>query len=262
MIKLIILKTTRYNNKKFSQLSKSFGLIPLASNLGCGGWYSGLCGEGCWPSCWTAWGKMTGRFFFPCFPWFYGSFEVVSPDSWWLSIICFSLSTGQVTIGTCGNLLPVCVRWSDLLFSSGSSCVSLQMQFSGQLFPQQAEYCPLSLETDSAICHALGLGGWLVPHPPPLWVQLLWKVGLYHPLPQALSAYSFPHFHLLRIWLLAPALSQRLVQCSTPPPLPLIDYSSLFMFVSFVQVEFNLPRSCIGLCSQVVGTQFSLVECG
>jgi hypothetical protein len=37
-------KKPRYsNNKKFSLLDKSSGLIPLVSNPGIGAWYSGLC---------------------------------------------------------------------------------------------------------------------------------------------------------------------------------------------------------------------------
>jgi hypothetical protein len=57
MVKLIIQKKkerkkTRYNNnKKFSLLGRSSGLIPLASNPGIGTSYSGLCGERCCPSC-------------------------------------------------------------------------------------------------------------------------------------------------------------------------------------------------------------------
>jgi hypothetical protein len=43
------------NNKKFSLLGKSSGLSPLASNPDIGTWYSGLCGEGCCPSCKKAW---------------------------------------------------------------------------------------------------------------------------------------------------------------------------------------------------------------
>jgi hypothetical protein len=50
-------KKNRYsNNKKFSLLGKSSGLIPLVSNPGIGAWYSGLCRVGCFPSCQTAWG--------------------------------------------------------------------------------------------------------------------------------------------------------------------------------------------------------------
>jgi hypothetical protein len=49
-------KKNRYSNKKFSLLGKSSGLIPLVSNPGIGAWCAGLCGEGCCPPCWTAWG--------------------------------------------------------------------------------------------------------------------------------------------------------------------------------------------------------------
>jgi hypothetical protein len=58
-------KKNRYNeNKKFSLLGKSSGLIPLVSNLAIGAWSSGLCGEGCCPFCQTAWGRDNWRFFF------------------------------------------------------------------------------------------------------------------------------------------------------------------------------------------------------
>jgi hypothetical protein len=38
----------------FNLLGKSTGLIPLTSILGIGAWYSGICGEKCFPSCQTA----------------------------------------------------------------------------------------------------------------------------------------------------------------------------------------------------------------
>jgi hypothetical protein len=50
----------------------------------------------------------------------------------------------------------------------------------------------------------------------------------------ALSACSSPCLHSLRIWLLAPPCSPRLVQCSSPHPLSVVDYNSLCMFLSFV----------------------------
>jgi hypothetical protein len=55
MVKLRILKKKRKrynNNKKFSLLSKSPGLIPLASNPSIGAWHSVLYEEGCYS--WTA----------------------------------------------------------------------------------------------------------------------------------------------------------------------------------------------------------------
>jgi hypothetical protein len=42
-------KKNRYNNKNFSLVSNSSGLIPLVSNPGIGTWYFGLCGEGADP---------------------------------------------------------------------------------------------------------------------------------------------------------------------------------------------------------------------
>jgi hypothetical protein len=69
MVKLIIQKkiqkNTKYSNdKKFSLLGKSSGVIPLVSSPGIGAWYSGLCGKGFCPSCQTAWGRDGWRIFF------------------------------------------------------------------------------------------------------------------------------------------------------------------------------------------------------
>jgi hypothetical protein len=54
-VKLIIQtkqNKTRYkNNKKFSLLGESSGLIPLVSHSGIGASYSGFCEKGCCPSC-------------------------------------------------------------------------------------------------------------------------------------------------------------------------------------------------------------------
>jgi hypothetical protein len=100
-----------YNNKKYNLLGKNFGVIPLVSNPGIGAWYSGLCGEGCCPSCWTTWGGDSwggvafSLFVFFCFPWSHGpsvksgSSDVVSPGNWVVSSIWFLLSTVQVAIG-------------------------------------------------------------------------------------------------------------------------------------------------------------------
>jgi hypothetical protein len=46
---------------------------------------------------------------------------VVTPDGWLVSSIWFLLSTEQVTLGTYDSSLPVCAKWSDLLFLPGSS---------------------------------------------------------------------------------------------------------------------------------------------
>jgi hypothetical protein len=70
MEKLIIQKKpkSRYNNnKKFSMLSKSSGLISLASNPGISARYSGPCGEGCCFLVGQPGGETAGENFF-CFP--------------------------------------------------------------------------------------------------------------------------------------------------------------------------------------------------
>jgi hypothetical protein len=112
--KIVMIKLIKQvqQQQKVQFTGKVSGLIPLASNPGIGSWYSGLCGEGCHPSCQTTWGGDGWRVFFfsfSCFPWSYGplvasgSPEVFSPDDWLVSSIWFLLSTGQVATGTCGN---------------------------------------------------------------------------------------------------------------------------------------------------------------
>jgi hypothetical protein len=70
MVRFIIPKNKKQvsDNKKFSVIGKSSGVIPLASNPGIGTWYSWLCGEGCCPSCRIAWGGDGWRVFFFLFP--------------------------------------------------------------------------------------------------------------------------------------------------------------------------------------------------
>jgi hypothetical protein len=65
----------------YSQFSKSSGIFPSGPNPGisaCGwgffgvpvssqDWYSGLCGEGCCSSYWTAWSAVSWVFFSPVF---------------------------------------------------------------------------------------------------------------------------------------------------------------------------------------------------
>jgi hypothetical protein len=76
MVKVNNIEKNRYsNNKKFSLLNESSGLIPLASNPGIGAWYSRICGEGSAPLVRHLGVEMAGRFFlffsFFCFPWSY-----------------------------------------------------------------------------------------------------------------------------------------------------------------------------------------------
>jgi hypothetical protein len=96
------------NNKKFTLLGKSSGLILLVSNAGIVAWYSGLCGEGYCPFCQIIWGGDDWKrffFYFFYFPWSYGpsvtskSSEVISPGDWLVSSIWFFLSMGPVEIG-------------------------------------------------------------------------------------------------------------------------------------------------------------------
>jgi hypothetical protein len=178
MIKLIILKEkigTTTTKKSSVSSAKVLDLFFWYWH-----WYSGLCGDECCPPCQTAGvGETVKEFlFFPCFPWSYGpcdtsrSSEVVLSDSWLVSSIWFLLSTGQVAIRTCGCSLPVCVRWSNLLFSPACSCVALPLQLClvssspskvGQL---SFEYHPQSHETSSVIHHAPCFGR-LACHPTP-----------------------------------------------------------------------------------------------
>jgi hypothetical protein len=110
MVKLIknTKQNTRYsNNRKFSLVGKSSGVIPSATNPGICAWYFGLCGEGCYPSYWTAWSGddwWVFFFFFLHFPWSYEpsitsqSSDVVLPGDWLVNSIWFLLSTRQVAI--------------------------------------------------------------------------------------------------------------------------------------------------------------------
>jgi hypothetical protein len=100
---------------------------------------------------------------------------------------------------------------------------------------------PQSQEISSVICHTPTLGGWVVA-PPPLSVLVpcrafpCWEYS------------SSPH-----------SCSQSLVQCSTPSPLSLVDYNSIFIFSVLFRGGFSLFRSCDKLCSQGVGGG---VSCG
>jgi hypothetical protein len=119
-----------------------------------------------------------------------------------VSSIWFLLYTGQVAIGSCDSSLPVCVRWSDLLFLSGGGWVVLQLQLwlisysSSKVRQFSFLHHPQSYEIISAICHTPSLGGWLVsptllsvfiPHSNPTcwvlhWESLFSEVGSeFHP---------------------------------------------------------------------------------
>jgi hypothetical protein len=67
VVKFIIQKTKIkqvQQQQKVQSAQYHSGLIPFASNSGIGTWYSGLCGEGCCPSCWMTWGGHNWRAFF------------------------------------------------------------------------------------------------------------------------------------------------------------------------------------------------------
>jgi hypothetical protein len=64
-------------------------------------------------------------------------------------------------------------------------------------------------------------------------IPLLWEADLLHHCSQILLPVP-PSLVEIFGSLLHPC-SPRLVQCSTPPPLSVVDYNSLFMFLSFVQ---------------------------
>jgi hypothetical protein len=69
----------------------------------------------------------SARGFSPCFPWSSqlsvtsGSSEVVSPDGEEYLVPSVIV---QVASGTCSSSLPVCARWSDLLFLPISSYIA------------------------------------------------------------------------------------------------------------------------------------------
>jgi hypothetical protein len=165
--------------------------------------------------------EIAGRFFFFCFPWFYGllvesgSPEVVSPGDWLVSSIWFLLSTEQVATGTWGNSLSLYKGPDLFLFSPGSSCIALQLQLwlvssSPSNSILSITISPTRLSQPSTMAPLWEVD--LLPHPcfQPLWIFL-------------------PSF--TEIWLHALALLSRgQVQHSTPPPLFM-----LFSFVGWVQ---------------------------
>jgi hypothetical protein len=101
------MKKSRYtNNKKFSLLGKSFGVISLASNTGISAWYSELCGEGCWPSFQTAWSRqLKGFFFFFTIFGLRGHLLQVRPLKWFhqvtglWAVFCSFCSKGRLQFG-------------------------------------------------------------------------------------------------------------------------------------------------------------------
>jgi hypothetical protein len=164
--------------------------------------------------------------FSPLFNWSYGlsikseSSEVVSPGDWLVSSIWFLLSTGQVVIRTWGKSLPVCVRWFNLLFSPGSSCVALQLQHClvssspSKVGQFHFEYCPLSHETSSVIHQGPALGDWLVSPPPlsafvPHPTSASWKFS-------SSGCWLFTHPHSQSLFLVLPSFAESLAPYPTP----------------------------------------------
>jgi hypothetical protein len=160
-----------------------------------------------------------------------------------MSNIWFLLSAGLVAIVTWGNSLPVHARWSDLLFSPGSSWIALQVQLllvsssPTKMMQFSFEYSPQSSGTSSVIHHIPILGVWLV-------IQPLSQLLLLFPI-HSWEFVSSPHPHSLGH-----------SQCSTPTPLLVLDFNSQFMLFSFVGAgggSFNLPWGWSGLWSWGVG---------
>jgi hypothetical protein len=116
----------------------------VASVPGIGSYYSGLCDEGCCPSFWTSWDGEDRRFYF---------------FSTFLGLTGFPLQVGvlkcshQVTdlrsvfgssVHRAGcnwdlsNSLPVCARWSELMFfASLQLCYPAVAVLTGQFFLHQ-----------------------------------------------------------------------------------------------------------------------------
>jgi hypothetical protein len=150
------------------------------------GGYSGLCGDGCCPSCQTAWGSWLGCFcfvlfcflFFPAFIDLMGHLVPVRALKWshqiaglW-AVFDYFCPHGQVATGTCDTTLPVCARWSDLLllFPGGSSvvlqlCLWLVSSSSSKVGQFSFVCHSQSHEISSTINHTPTLGGWLVIPP-------------------------------------------------------------------------------------------------
>jgi hypothetical protein len=89
---------------------------------------------------------------------------VFLPGDWFMSSKWFFLSTGQVAIGSWGNLLPVCAGGSELFFSPDGSCVALQLQL--WLAPPPARWGNSVLST--ALCPMRPAQGYITC--PTLWV--------------------------------------------------------------------------------------------
>jgi hypothetical protein len=163
----------------FILLGKSSGLIPLASNLGIGIWYSGLCGGWCCPSCWTAWREEDSwRDFFPTFLGLMGCPLQAGALKWfhqvtglWAVFDSFS-PQGRLQLGPevshCqfvqGGQIWCCLHQVGAAFPTAATLY-------GQLLPQQGGAIqfwvpPQSHETSSEIHHGPSWGGWLVAPPP------------------------------------------------------------------------------------------------
>jgi hypothetical protein len=197
---------------------------------------------------------------------------VVSPGDWFVSSIWLLLATGQVAIGGWGNLLSVHAVWSELLFSPGCSCSTLELKlcfvcsspskagvhFSFWLLPSvpQDQLQDLPLPCFGRLVwhptHALSLcalprvsasfypvEGWLVtPHPLSVFV-----------------ASSFTERLAPRVWLLAPSPFSKADSVLCPHLCCWCEITiHCFCFsVLFFLGGFNLPSGCTGLCSLGMG---------
>jgi hypothetical protein len=166
-----------------------------------------------------------------------------------MSGIWFLLFTGQVAIGTWGYSLLAGPRRSYLLFSKSGSSIALPPQLCLVSYsPSKVEkfsfdYHPQSHQTSSEI-HPWPCFGRLDYHPTStlslcasahlcsVIVQLFGKLVCHTTWFLALvPCLPLVHWELI---FLCHQHSQRQDQCSTPLPLSVFDYNSLFMLFSFV----------------------------
>jgi hypothetical protein len=100
--------------------------------------------------------------------------ELWSGFTRWLACEQYLVSSvhGQVSIRTCDRSVPVCARWSDLLwFLPGVSWVALQLQLwlvsssPSEMGQFRVVNCSQSHEVSSVICHIPAMGVWLVAPP-------------------------------------------------------------------------------------------------
>jgi hypothetical protein len=154
----------------------------------------------------------------------------------WVIFVSFS---PHITIGSWGNSLPVCAKWSELLlFSSVSRCIALW------LFPQQSgaiQFWVLTSVPQDKL--------WELP--PACFGKLDCRPTL------TLTFVAFPHSFsessALRVQLLAPPQFSGQISPFYPHlHCPCYITVCCLCFSGFFEGGFSLPRGCTGLCSQGV----------